>query len=467
MAEYQGGGDSVIYNMFTPILGIMRENDMLENKRRQEEQKALDKISQDLSKDMSKINSSGLRAVDIEPFNEQISKAKEYFYQMNRTKDRREAMMLQQKVNEAISEATRIKDLSKFTTDRFNKMSQNIVGMRGKGDINKAREYLKTLEGKRSTDILEGELNLNDFYFNYDKDKVDKDVISRIEKARRNPKLADFTEENKVTRATSGGKLYDEFDEVKTLREDSAFEILSNLARTDDNFRNYIDSIMNEQGVAYNDAIVLAMEEYSPYFSESKRERLSADKPRGNVTNINMPEQQILGAVKSLKVGNLSTDKAWTFNRDVGLQGVVDIYGTNGELLTVARGAVDFKAYNLAILPIDAQGNPIPEGSTKQPVGQKTFVTGRVLDTSSTIPEGVMSKKAEELLKDDVVIPYNELDHITMSKALRENVTSVTSQANNTKAQAPRTAPNAPVATPSSLGITPPAQPSSISFFNK
>src|SRR5699024_2458023 len=219
-----------IYNMFTPILGIMQANDERENKRRQQERQARDKMTQDLSKDLYKINSAGLREKDIPEFQDNMNRAREEFYLMGQAGSREQMMQHQIKVNEYLAEASRIKDLSKSVADKFGKFSDSLSRGVGKMDTEKATAHFKALQDKKSTDITEGELDLSKYYYTYDKTKIDNSLHRMFNKAIDNPQLA--TTDRVVTpEVRSGGKIEDRIANIKTISDDTAFKMLSDLAR--------------------------------------------------------------------------------------------------------------------------------------------------------------------------------------------------------------------------------------------
>src|SRR5699024_10169719 len=124
--------------------------------------------------------------------------------------------------------------------------------------------------------ITEGELDLSKYYYTYDKTKIDNSLHRMFNKAIDNPQLA--TTDRVVTpEVRSGGKIEDRIANIKTISDDTAFKMLSDLARTDKNFDNYLTSLENENGISRNDAIMLTVDENRQYLSKSEETLRGAD----------------------------------------------------------------------------------------------------------------------------------------------------------------------------------------------
>lgn len=434
---YQGGGDSVIFQNFQPVISILQSNQKMREAKAREEAKEVGKLSNEMAKDMAKTNSSGIREVDLPEFNKAMSDARDKYSEFIKSSSREERSKLQMEVNQYLSEAQRIKDLSKSTAERLFKADGNVINMVGKGRREDASSYVKSLKSKPSTSISEDQFDLSGFYYTYDETKRDKAIGTAIKNALTDPKSTSRTEAIIGTATTSGGKRYDTIGTEISVTPEKRLELISNLARTNKDVGNYVESLVQE-GMDYNDALMQVVEDNSHLFSERKESRLFADKPsRGGITvNYNQLPEDMLGKQKTLKLGAYTTDKAWTYNKDVGLQGEIDFYDPDtGDVVAQSRSALDFKGYNIVVLPVDRYGNPIPDGSQRKAEGERTFMTGRVVNPETSIDEGAFKSEDKAFLKRDVIIPYEELDYVSMSKTQKGIVTSIDAQGEKPKTQ--------------------------------
>jgi len=428
MAEYQGGGDSVIYNMFTPILGIMQANDERENKRRQQERQARDKMTQDLSKDLYKINSAGLREKDIPEFQDNMNRAREEFYLMGQAGSREQMMQHQIKVNEYLAEASRIKDLSKSVADKFGKFSDSLSRGVGKMDTEKATAHFKALQDKKSTDITEGELDLSKYYYTYDKTKIDNSLHRMFNKAIDNPQLA--TTDRVVTpEVRSGGKIEDRIANIKTISDDTAFKMLSDLARTDKNFDNYLTSLENENGISRNDAIMLTVDENRQYLSKSEETLRGADRPRDRVINNNMgyEETPVTQNVFRARVGAFSSDETIQYEENISLLGERDVYfASDGKKVDEELKGLEFEGSIAMQLPVDSNGRPLPTNNQNEAIdpskvaGYGNFMVGRAVQPADQHLQKVYQNIVVDYGHTEMLIPLSQTEFLGRSKALQE-----------------------------------------------
>lgn len=430
MAEYQGGNETVIASQFQPLFGILQNNYHRRQKQEAEENKAREKVMSEVGKDLYKTNSAGIREVDLPEFYQNINTAKQKYFEMSKAKGEERAK-LELEFRGYLGEAERIKELSKGAIQSFNNADKTVINMVGKGEYDKASTYLKELRNKKSSELAESSFDLTNYYDKYDENKMRTSMNDLAKAMLNDPKLTTPTFNKVHTERTSGGALYDYVDVSRTVNDEALLQGISDLVETNRDWKAYVTSQVNE-GMEYNDVIAGIVEQYADRFSEVKTERLKADKSQTRkgvtVNNIQMP-QSMENKQKSLKIGLYETDRAWTYNREVGLQGETEFYDPyTGDLITTSRSTLDFKGYNIMVLPVDEGGSPIPEGSSRRAVGEAEFLTGRVLNPDSSLPEEAYPSDIRAMMSRDVLIPSTESDFISMPKTQREIITAIENQ---------------------------------------
>src|SRR5699024_11742217 len=100
----------------------------------QEQRKERDKVMQQVSKDLSGADSSGLRKADLELFNEKYDSVKETYFQIQSATDPAERRALQLKLNSDIGEVKRVIKGSNQVRENIIKSGNNIPKIVGRGN---------------------------------------------------------------------------------------------------------------------------------------------------------------------------------------------------------------------------------------------------------------------------------------------------------------------------------------------
>ena len=279
---YQGGGDSVIFQNFQPLVGMMQQNQQYVVQQAQEQRKQRDKVMQEVSKDLTGIDSSGLRKADLELFNEKYNNVKDTYFRIQQTSDPSEMRALQLQLNSDIGEVKSVVKGSNQVRDNIIKSGNNIPKIDGRGDVDKARSFINGLKEKTYDEITEDSFDLSQFYFKGDKTKLDRSVDRIAKQLIKDPAKSTFTSEVTGSFTASGGKKYDFVSSGRVVQEPAVFEAMSNLVKSDRNAQAYIQDLVDSGDAEdFNQGIALLIEEYQPLFSNLKDERVSADRPRG------------------------------------------------------------------------------------------------------------------------------------------------------------------------------------------
>lgn len=423
--NYQGGGDSVIFQNFQPLINIMQNNDKMQMAREAENRKQAEKISYELSKDIARVNSSGIREVDLPDFNESLKQAREKYFQMGRASSQEERTKLAMEVRQYLGEASYIKDLSKATMDRLNKAEGSILSMYGKGNLNEARGYLSSIRNRRSADIGESDIDLSRFYYTYDQNKRDKAISDLASSLLKDPSSISVTRNREDTLRTSGGRSYDFIRESTVVNDDKIFEGISKLAQSNRDVGNYVQSLV-DQGIPYNDAIAQVAEESLDLFRTTRTERLTADKPRGGgITIINSPNETVSENYFTSTVGVFTSTESTTYKETVPLIGERDVYSSDGTKYTMSFTDVDFNGQALLTLPVDAGGNPLPTDNKGQAenedevAGYGRFVAGTLPKEEYANFYELLDPGTRKLYRGQALVPMSQIQWIGQPKAKR------------------------------------------------
>src|SRR5690625_1945237 len=206
---YQGGGDSVIFQNFQPLVGMMTQHKPYIAQQAQEQGKERDKVMQQGYKDLSEVDRSGLRQADVELFNEKYDNVKETYFQIQSATDPAERRALQLKLNSDIGEVKRVVKGSNQVRENIIKSGNNIPKIVGRGNVEGAQKFINELKGKRYDEITEDSFDLSQFYFKGDKTKLDRSVDRIAKQLIKDPTKSTFTSQIIDSFIASGGKRYD------------------------------------------------------------------------------------------------------------------------------------------------------------------------------------------------------------------------------------------------------------------
>src|SRR5690625_1095048 len=277
---YQGGGDSVIFQNFQPLVGMMQQNQQYVAQQAQEQRKERDKVMQQVSKDLSGVDSSGLRKADLELFNEKYDNVKETYFQIQSATDHAERRALQLKLNSDIGEVKRVVKGSNQVRENIIKSGNNIPKIVGIGNVEGAQKFINELKEKRYDEITEDSFDLSQFYFKGDKTKLDRSVDRIAKQLIKDPTKSTFTSQIMDSITASGGKRYDFVSSGRVANEPAVFEAMSNLVKSDRNAQAYVQDLIDAGEVEdFNQGVATLIEEYQPLFSNIKDERVAADRP--------------------------------------------------------------------------------------------------------------------------------------------------------------------------------------------
>src|SRR5690625_563118 len=143
---YQGGGDSVIFQNFQPLVGMMQQNQQYVAQQAQEQRKERDKVMQQVSKDLSGVDSSGLRKADLELFNEKYDNVKETYFHIHSATDPAERRTLELKINSEIGEIKRVHKGSNQVMENIIISGNNKPRIVVKGNVEGARKFMTELK---------------------------------------------------------------------------------------------------------------------------------------------------------------------------------------------------------------------------------------------------------------------------------------------------------------------------------
>lgn len=287
IGNYQGGNDVVVTQFFQPMMQTAQRNIVLQQQQQQERRKEKERIVQDTNKEISKINSSGLRRADLPEFNKAWDELKELNYQLSTTKNDSEQRQLRMDFNDKIASVTNLIANSKQVAGWESQALGGLTSMVGKGNVDQARNHITASTDKPSSTLSREYFDNSQFLFKFDPTKVESAISKLANQTLANPDNLNVGSRIVNSYATSGGKRMDTVLNSTSAKEPVVFEGLSRLAQTDNQVKAYVQDIMDQNGVDFNTAVTQLAVQYGDKFNKSSTRDVSAEKPKGITVNVN------------------------------------------------------------------------------------------------------------------------------------------------------------------------------------
>ena len=451
MAQYNGGNDSVVANLFQPLIGILQQNEQLQQQRAQEQRKQAQKIQDKVEEDFISINGTGLRDADVKDFNKSYNNVKDLYYKMYQTDDPTEKRKYAMQVRQGIYETKGLVDASVKQKEAEAQADSDTSSLVGKGYPDKWRSHISNV---RKTPVRAIQGNWRDksaFMIPWSQEKVNT-RLGQINNTLLKSTTATTTSPTVLsTRVDGAGNRYEQVETVTNVPDEEIFKALSSEYQSNPNFTTMIDTRMEEAGITdLNQGIAMVAEEFKNqgYFSQVDRKENRANERRTPVYNINLPDTSDKDANETFerKVGDYYFKKAKTYKETVPLIGEVELYGLNGGKATVdwsGNSQATFQGSIIDELPVDANGEPVPvhtSGSKKGEAIDQSIVAGYrnfLVGTASkdadmanlkdlagrALPEGISNGR--------FMIPMSNISYIQKGKAQRAELNDIQNSTRN------------------------------------
>lgn len=370
--NYQGGDTALWGNAVNNTLSTLQKFGQQQIAKQQKESESRQKDVVGAMKEISKIDSNGIRQIDLDDFYKSYSSLKDTYFKMGRA-DEKGRLDLNFKLNQEITNINRLVERSKELKGYENEGLTLLADTKyNKGKVTSELDLIKGMKANNSWD-----LNYNKYsnaLKGFSDTKVDQTLNRLDTNALKNFSFVDVT----ASKTPDGQR---ELEIVKA-RPDALVKAYTQEYNRDENFRNYVDSF----GGNPVDVITDIVTERGAQGFHEKFDTSKVSKP--SITNVNV-------------YGNApaNAERAITPNTQVGLYKGKNHLGLSNKV-TASHKMSLFDAETGAESPSEV-GEYTVTGLFKQPVYKKSGKPIPDYDLKRYKPEDVVEKNFISMQKND------------------------------------------------------------------